>query len=92
MLFRSVSEAADRFIQGLAVNGFSRESELLYQAVNHPCQTDEELVKRYAAGKSGKDYGFYAPETLAIAYDIFLGAGGDMQAASRPVAARRSGT
>lgn len=78
---RTVSEAADRFIQGLAVNGFSRESELLYQAVNHPCQTDEELVKRYAAGKSGKDYGFYAPETLAIAYDIFLGAGGDMSAA-----------
>ena len=78
---RTVSEAADRFIQGLAVNGFSRESELLYQAVNHPCQTDEELVKRYAAGKSGTDYGFYVPETLAMAYDIFLGAGGDMQAA-----------
>ena len=78
---RTIPEAADQSIQGLAVNGFSRESELLYQAVNHPCQTDEELVKRYAAGKSGKDYGFYAPETLAIAYDVFLGSGGNMQTA-----------
>lgn len=78
---RTVSEAADRFIQGLAVNGFSKESELLHRAVYNPCQTDEELAERYAAGKSGTDYGFYAPETLAIAYDIFLGAGGDMQSA-----------
>ena len=78
---RTVSEAADRFIQTLAVNGFSKESELLHRAVYNPCQTDEELAERYAAGKSGTDYGFYVPETLAIAYDIFLGAGGDMQAA-----------
>ena len=78
---RTVSEAADRFIQTLAVNDFSKESELLYQAVYNPCQTDEELVERYAAGKSGTDYGFYVPETLAIAYDTFLGAGGDMSAA-----------
>ena len=78
---RTVPEAADRFIQALAVNDFSKESELLYRAVYHPCQTDEELAERYAAGKSGTDYGFYAPETLAIAYDIFLGAGGDMSAA-----------
>lgn len=78
---RTVSEAADRFIQTLAVNNFSKESELLHRAVYNPCQTDEELVERYAAGKSGTDYGFYVPETLAIAYDIFLGAGGDMQAA-----------
>lgn len=78
---RTVSEAADRFIQTLAVNDFSKESELLHQSVYNPCQTDEELAERYAAGKSGTDYGFYVPETLAIAYDIFLGAGGDMQAA-----------
>jgi len=78
---RTVSEAADSFIRNLAVNNFSKESELLYQAVHSPCQTDEELVERYAAGKSGTDYGFYVPETLAMAYDIFLGAGGDMQAA-----------
>ena len=78
---RTVSESADRFIQTLAVNDFSKESELLHQAVYNPCQTDEELAERYAAGKSGTDYGFYVPETLAIAYDIFLGAGGDMQAA-----------
>ena len=78
---RTVSESADQFIQTLAVNGFSKESELLHRAVYNPCQTDEELAERYAAGKSGTDYGFYAPETLAMAYDIFLGAGGDMQAA-----------
>lgn len=78
---RTVLEAADRFIQTLAVNDFSKESELLYQAVYNPCQTDEELAERYAAGKSGTDYGFYAPETLAMAYDIFLGAGGDMRVA-----------
>ena len=78
---RTVSEAADSFIRNLAVNNFSKESELLYQAVHSPCQTDEELVERYAAGKSGTDYGFYVPETLAMAYDIFLGAGGDVQAA-----------
>ena len=78
---RTVSESADRFIQTLAVNDFSKESELLHRAVYNPCQTDEELAERYAAGKSGTDYGFYVPETLAIAYDIFLGAGGDMQAA-----------
>lgn len=78
---RTVSESADRFIQTLAVNNFSKESELLHRAVYNPCQTDEELAERYATGKSGTDYGFYVPETLAIAYDIFLGAGGDMQAA-----------
>ena len=78
---RTVSEAADRFIQTLDVNDFSKESELLHRAVHSPCQTDEELAERYAASKSGTDYGFYVPETLAIAYDIFLGAGGDMQAA-----------
>ena len=78
---RTVSESADRFIQTLAVNDFSKESELLHQAVYNPCQTDEELAERYAAGKLGTDYGFYVPETLAIAYNIFLGAGGDMQAA-----------
>lgn len=78
---RTVPEAADRFIQTLAVNDFSKESELLHRAVYNPCQTDEELAERYAAGKSGTGYGFYVPETLAIAYDIFLGAGGDMQAA-----------
>jgi len=78
---RTVSESADRFIQTLAVNGFSKESELLHRAVHNPCQTDEELAERYAASKSGTDYGFYVPETLAMAYDIFLGAGGDMQAA-----------
>lgn len=78
---RTVSEAADSFIRNLAVNNFSKESELLHRAVHSPCQTDEELAERYAAGKSGTDYGFYVPETLAIAYDIFLGAGGDMQAA-----------
>lgn len=78
---RTVSEAADRFIQTLAVNDFSKESELLHRAVYHPCQTGEELAERYAAGKSGTDYGFYVPETLAMAYDIFLGVSGDMQAA-----------
>ena len=78
---RTVSEAADSFIRNLAVNNFSKESELLHRAVYNPCQTDEELAERYAAGKSGTDYGFYVPETLAIAYDIFLGVGGDMQAA-----------
>ena len=78
---RTVSESADRFIQTLAVNDFSKESELIHRAIYSPCQTDEELAERYAAGKSGTDYGFYAPETLAMAYDIFLGAGGDMQAA-----------
>ena len=78
---RTVSESADRFIQNLAVNNFSKESELLHRAVYSPCQTDEELAERYAAGKSGTDYGFYVPETLAMAYDIFLGAGGDMQEA-----------
>ena len=78
---RTVSEAANRSIQTLAVNNFSKESELLHRAVHNPCQTDEELAERYAAGKSGTDYGFYVPETLAIAYDIFLGAGGDVQAA-----------
>ena len=78
---RKAPEAADRFIRTLAVNNFSKESELLHRAVHSPCQTDEELAERYAASKSGTDYGFYVPETLAIAYDIFLGAGGDMQAA-----------
>ena len=78
---RTVSEAADSFIRNLAVNNFSKESELLHRAVYNPCQIDEELSERYAAGRSGTDYGFYVPETLAIAYDIFLGAGGDMQAA-----------
>ena len=60
---------------------FPRESELLLRAIDSPCQDAASLVERYAAGKSGKRYGFYVPETLAIAYDIFLGSEGDMQTA-----------
>lgn len=60
---------------------FVHEAALLQRAVDDPCQDAEELARRYAAGKTGKQYGFYVPETLAIAYDIFLGAKGDMNTA-----------
>ena len=52
---------------------FSNEMSMLARAVTEPCHSDEELETRYAEDKSGFKYGFYAPETLAIAYDIYAG-------------------
>ena len=60
---------------------FPRESQLLLRAVADPCASFDELVERYAEGKSGKRYGFYVPETLAISYDILFGSGGDFKTA-----------
>ncbi len=60
---------------------FPDEAALLLRAVDAPCQDFDQLVERYAAGKSGKKYGFYVPETLAIVYDIMLGSGGDFDQA-----------
>lgn len=60
---------------------FSEEAFILYRAVTEPVHSFEELTERYAAGKSGKQYGFYVPETLAITYDIFLASGSDFQTA-----------
>lgn len=60
---------------------FSHEAGLILRAVDDPCQDFEQLVERYAAGKSGKKYGFYVPETLAIVYDIILGSDGDFETA-----------
>ncbi len=60
---------------------FPDEAALLARAVTRPCATFDELARRYAEGKTGFQYGFYVPETLAMTYDIALGAGGDMQTA-----------
>lgn len=60
---------------------FPEEIAMIRQAVLTPCDTFDELVARYAEGKSGKRYGFYVPETLAITYDIFLGSKGDFETA-----------
>ncbi len=60
---------------------FPDEAALLLRAVELPCQDGEELAARYARGRTGQQYGFYVPETLAIAYDIFLGAKGRMNTA-----------
>ena len=62
---------------------FPKEIAAIRQAVLEPCGTFDELVARYAEGKSGKRYGFYVPETLAITYDIFLGSKGDFETAVR---------
>ena len=66
---------------GLASNVFPDEAALILRAVDAPCQDFDRLVERYAAGKSGKKYGFYVPETLAIVYDIMLGSDGDFDRA-----------
>lgn len=58
---------------------FPDEAAQIQRAVTRPCETFDELVERYAVGKTGFKYGFYVPETLAIAYDIFLGARGDFE-------------
>lgn len=60
---------------------FPEDMELITRAVVAPCETDTMLRTRYAEGRSGKDYGFYAAETLAIAYDIFAASGNDLQIA-----------
>jgi len=52
---------------------FTREFSMIKLAVAEPCRNLEGLIERYAAGKSGFDYGFYVPETLAMAYDIYSG-------------------
>ena len=45
------------------------------RALSMPEQDINGLVERYAAEDS--KYGFFAPDTLAIAYDVFLAADGD---------------
>ena len=60
---------------------FTDETTLLLRAVDDPCANFDELVERYAKGKSGFKYGFYVPETIAIVYDIALGSGGDFETA-----------
>jgi ADP-ribosylglycohydrolase len=76
---KAIPDAARR---ALAMSdGFGDERALLLRAVEQPCQSFEALVDRYAAGRGGKEYGFYVPETLAIVYDVALGSGGDFETA-----------
>lgn len=60
---------------------FPDETALMLRAVDRPCRTLDELSARYAKNLSGKRYGFYVPETLAIVYDVALGSGGDFETA-----------
>lgn len=68
-------------VQTLPSDMYAREAHMLKRATVDPCDTFEALVERYAVGNSGKKYGFYVPETLAMTYDILLGSGGDFETA-----------
>lgn len=70
-------------VQTLPEDTFAHEIHLLKRATTDPCDTFEALVARYAEGKSGKKYGFYVPETLAMTYDILLSSSGDFETAVR---------
>lgn len=63
------------------IEDFPIETAAIRRAVQEPCNSFDALVARYAEGKSGKRYGFYVPETLAMTYDIFLGSKGDFETA-----------
>lgn len=75
----SIPEMVHRMVDG--VDDFSDDVALLLRAVDTPCRSFDELTERYATGKSGFQYGFYVPETLAIIYDIALGSNGDFETA-----------
>jgi ADP-ribosylglycohydrolase len=76
----SLPEVVCRYTDSIQ-NEFIGEADVLRRAVTRPCRDAAELAQRYADGKTGTQYGFYAPETLAIAYDIFLGTKGVMNIA-----------
>lgn len=83
VLLNGTGTLQDSVHESLAAVGqeFPDEATLLLRAVDTPCRNFDELVERYAAGKSGKKYGFYVPETLAIVYDIMLGTEADFEKA-----------
>lgn len=77
---RSLADVVEG-IPGWYSEDFPKEIAGIRRAVLEPCETFEDLVTRYAEGKSGKRYGFYVPETLAITYDVYLGSKGDFETA-----------
>lgn len=77
---RSLAEMVHESVRETS-SDFPDETSLLLRAVDAPCRSFDELIERYAAGKTGKQYGFYVPETLAIVYDIMLGSEGDFDRA-----------
>lgn len=50
-------------------------------AMTHPLSSLEELVARYATGQNDGHYGFFVPNTIAMAYDVFVAAGGEYEKA-----------
>lgn len=51
------------------------------RALRFPTKSFTQLVGRYAYGQKNGHYGFFVPNTLAMAYDVFTVAGGDYETA-----------
>lgn len=51
------------------------------RALRFPNTSFTQLVGRYAYGQPSGHYGFFVPNTVAMAYDVFVAAGGDYQRA-----------
>lgn len=51
------------------------------RALRFPTNSLTQLVGRYAYGQPSGHYGFFVPNTVAMAYDVFVAAGGDYQRA-----------
>lgn len=79
----STEGLADAVMAGIDVmtGEFPDEAAIIRRAVTRPCTSFEQLAQRYTSEKTGFQYGFYVPETLAIVYDIMLGAEGDFNTA-----------
>lgn len=75
---RTFRELTTKF---LAQNRAADSDEWIERALSEPATSLKGLVERYAQGNTGYKYGFYAPETLAMVYDVFIAARGDFKTA-----------
>lgn len=51
------------------------------RALRFPAKSFTQLVGRYAYGQKNGHYGFFVPNTIAMAYDVFMASGGEYKTA-----------
>ncbi|MEO5949065.1 MAG: ADP-ribosylglycohydrolase family protein, partial [Candidatus Saccharimonas sp.] len=55
----------------------------IYRALAYPVGDFSKLVARYTTGQNGGKYGFFVPNTVAMAYDVFIASRGNYVEAVR---------
>jgi ADP-ribosylglycohydrolase len=61
----------------LANNHVADPRDRIKRALHIPLSSLDQLVTRYTTGQKDGHYGFLVPNTIAMAYDVFIAAGGD---------------